>query len=291
MATRQDRQDAEQVVAGGMPGTQDAGVSDVTGRVGGLSVDLSGHIALVTGGGSGIGRAIALVLDACGARVAIAGRRQEPLDETARSFAQSGAAIQADLTAPDTPEHVIASVSDQIGAPTLLINNAGAAESAPFARSDDGLLRRMLAVNLEAAFALTRAALPHLRAAPAGRIVNIASTAGLKGYPYVTAYVAAKHGLIGFTRALAIELAETSVTVNAVCPGFTDTPLLDRSVKTITAKTGTSAEDARDGLAAHNPQGRLVVPDEVAAAVLYLCAPAAQAMTGQAMAVAGGEVM
>jgi NAD(P)-dependent dehydrogenase (short-subunit alcohol dehydrogenase family) len=148
----------------------------------------------------------------------------------------------------------------------------------------------MLAVNLRGAFEVTRRLLPRLRAAESGRIVNVASTAGLKGYAYVSAYCAAKHGLIGLTRALAQELAATRITVNAVCPGFTETALLERSVRAIGAATGRAPAEVRKGLARHNPQGRLIAPEEVAHAVLWLCQPAARGVTGQAIVIAGGEV-
>ena len=179
----------------------------------------------------------------------------------------------------------------RLGAVDILVNNAGAAESAPFAKTGLDMLERMLAVNLKAAFFCTQAVLPGMLAAKAGRIVNIASTAGLTGYPYVSAYVAAKHALVGLTRALALETARSGVTVNAVCPGFTDTDLVARAVETITAKTGRSTEAARAELAKTNPMGRLVTPQEVASAVAYLCLPGAGAVTGQAIVVAGGEVM
>jgi NAD(P)-dependent dehydrogenase (short-subunit alcohol dehydrogenase family) len=172
----------------------------------------------------------------------------------------------------------------------ILVNNAGVAKSAKLAATDDALWNEMLGVNLTGAFLCTRAALPALLEAPHGRIVNVASTAGLVGYPYVAAYCAAKHGVIGLTRALAQELAATRVTVNAVCPGYTDTDLVASSVANIVARTGRTASEARSALAARNPQKRLIEPGEVAAAVAWLCQPASRSITGQAIAVAGGEV-
>jgi NAD(P)-dependent dehydrogenase (short-subunit alcohol dehydrogenase family) len=179
----------------------------------------------------------------------------------------------------------------RFGPVDILVNNAGDAESAPFGKTSLALFERMLRVNLTGAFLCTQAVLPAMLRAKRGRIVNIASTAGVKGYPYVSAYCAAKHGLVGLTRSLALETAKTGVTVNAVCPGYTQTELVDQAVARITAKTGRSADDARAEFAATNPMGRMVTAEEVAATVLYLCLPSSTAITGQAIVVAGGEVM
>ena len=250
------------------------------------SASLEGKAALVTGGGSGIGAAIARGLDGAGAEVSLLGRRAGPLAEVLATLARPGRALVADITDPAALDQTLESIERL----DILVNNAGAAESAPFARTDGALLERMLAVNLCGAFEVTRRVMPKLRAAQDGRIINIASTAGLKGYAYVSAYCAAKHGLIGLTRALAQELAATRITVNAVCPGFTETALLERSVVAIEAATGRPPAEVRAELARNNPQDRLIAPEEVAHAVLWLCQPAAGGVTGQAIVIAGGEV-
>ena len=249
--------------------------------------------ALVTGAGTGIGRAIALALAGAGYAVTLAGRRAEPLEAVAGEIDADRSLIVAgfDVTDAASVEAGVARAVERFGDIAVLVNCAGEAPSAPFERTDRAMWDRALGVNLTGAFLTTQAALPSLRRAGNGRIINIASTAGLTGYAYVTAYCAATHGLVGLTRALAIELAKTDVTVNAVCPGFTDTPLLEGAVETITAKTGRSAEEARAGLARTNPQGRLVTPEQVADTVVWLAGPGASAVTGQAIVVAGGEVM
>ena len=174
---------------------------------------------------------------------------------------------------------------------TYLVNNAGEAPSAPFVKTDLATWNRVLAVNLSGAYLVTKEIVPDMMEKRAGRVINIASTAGLVGYAYVSAYVAAKHGVIGLTRALALEFARAGITVNAVCPGYTETPMFEQAVANIVAKTKRSADEARATLAASNPQGRVITPLEVADTVLWLASPAARSITGQAIAVAGGEVM
>ncbi|WP_425404953.1 SDR family NAD(P)-dependent oxidoreductase [Hwanghaeella sp.] len=251
---------------------------------------LKGQIAIVTGAGTGIGAAIAERLSADGATLALVGRREAPLKELAAQLTNAHP-FTADVTDELSVTSMVAAVTQELGAPSILVNNAGAAESAPFERTSLDLWNQMLAVNLTGAFLCARAVLPAMKKAGAGRIVTVASTAGLKGYDYVAAYCAAKHGAIGMTRALAGEVARKGVTVNAVCPGFTETPMLEESIANIVEKTGMDEAAARKTLTATNPQGRLVDPAEVADAVAWLCRKESGSITGQAIAVAGGEVM
>lgn len=255
-----------------------------------MAASLAQVHAFITGGGTGIGAAIARALSAEGAAVTLAGRRAEPLAATAAGLARAATAT-VDVTDRASVEAALKVARAAHGPVTALVANAGEALTAPVGRLDFADWRRLMAVNLDSLHHLVQAALPDLMAADDGRIVTIASTAGLKGYAYATAYSAAKHGAIGFTRALAMELAKTRVTANAVCPGFTETELVARSLETIVAKTGRSEAEARAELARFNPQGRLVQPQEVADTVVFLCRPGAASITGQAIVVAGGEIM
>lgn len=253
-------------------------------------MSLTGHHAVVTGAGSGIGRATAERLAEAGCQVTLIGRHVARLTETADRIGDLAFAAPADVTDPDALAAAIEVGRDRFGPIDILINNAGAATSAPFLKTDADALRAMLALNLEAPAEAARLVLPGMLTRRWGRIVNVASTAGLKGYAYVSAYVAAKHGLVGLTRALALEVAAKGVTVNAVCPGFTETELVARSIGAIIAKTGRSEEEARAALAASNPQGRLITPDEVAQTIVWLCGDGASGINGAAVPVAGGEL-
>jgi NAD(P)-dependent dehydrogenase (short-subunit alcohol dehydrogenase family) len=250
--------------------------------------EFAGLSALVTGGGRGIGAAIAAALTRQGAHVTILGR-----DESALAMrVQAGDAatyIRADVTDVSAFEEIMRGIAVERSI-DVLVNNAGAAVSAPFLKTGNADFGRMLDVNLMGPVIATRALLPGMMARRFGRIVSIASTAALKGYPYVSAYVASKHALLGFTRALALETVKTGVTANAVCPGFTDTDMVESSVKTIVAKTGRTPEAARAELASANPMGRLIAPEEVADAVCFLARRESGSITGTAMAIAGGEI-
>jgi 3-hydroxybutyrate dehydrogenase len=244
--------------------------------------------ALVTGGGRGIGRAIASALAQSGATVTVLGRDRATLEGAVAAGAAHFAAT-ADVADQAAVSAAIAQAASRQPI-DILVANAGIAESAPFAKSDAALFHRMMDVNFMGVVHAVQAALPSMKGRPYGRIVAVASTAGLKGYAYVSAYSAAKHAVIGLVRSLALELASTSVTVNAVCPGFTETDLVAGSIDNIMSKTGRTKEQAIAELASHNPQKRLIQPSEVADAVLWLCGESAGAITGQAIAVAGGEV-
>lgn len=254
---------------------------------------LAGRHALVTGGGRGIGAAIARALLVQGAKVTITGRDRAALADTAARLAGLGhiACEAMDVTSAGSIAQAFAAARARFGAVDILVNNAGQAASAPFLKTGEDVWQQMLAVNLTGTWHCMREALPAMLEARWGRIVNVASTAGLTGYGYVSAYCAAKHGVVGLTRALALEIATKGVTVNAVCPGYTETDIVRGAVANIVAKTARTEQEARRELAAANPQQRLVQPDEVADAVAWLCTPGAGAMNGQSIAVAGGEIM
>ncbi|HXW23431.1 MAG TPA: SDR family NAD(P)-dependent oxidoreductase [Xanthobacteraceae bacterium] len=250
---------------------------------------LAGRHALVTGGSRGIGRAIAAALAEAGATVTVVGRNAATLkDAVAHGHATDF--IAADVTDAPALDAGIADAAARHGPVDILIANAGGAESAPFAKGDPELFRRMFDLNVMGSVHAIRAVLGGMVSRGFGRIVAVASTAGLKGYAYVSAYCAAKHAVIGLVRALALETAKSGVTVNAVCPGYTETDMVRESAERIAAKTGRPAEEAVAAMVRNNPLGRLIRPDEVAAAVLYLCSAEASAVTGATLTVAGGEV-
>jgi len=250
---------------------------------------LEGKHALVTGGGSGVGLSIATALVDAGASVTITGRNKDTLDTAADSSSLMNGAV-CDVTDPAAVERLFASVNTEHGGADIVIANAGAAESVPFAKLSLDDWKAMIDVNLTGVFLTMQAGLLGMGDKGWGRIVSIASVAGLKGYGYVAAYCAAKHGVVGLTRAVAVEVARSGITVNAVCPGYTQTPMLDRTLDNIAEKTGRSREDAAKTLLRGNPTGRFIKPEEVAQSVLWLCGPHSGAVTGQAISISGGEI-
>jgi NAD(P)-dependent dehydrogenase (short-subunit alcohol dehydrogenase family) len=247
-----------------------------------------GRHALVTGGGTGIGRALALALAGAGVAVTVCGRRKEPLQSTARQNDRVRP-IACDVTSESAVAALYEEAEKSLGPIDIVIANAGMSGSAPAQRISIGDWRQTLEVNLTGSFLAVKPALSGMLSRKSGRIVFIASTAGLKGYAYVAHYVAAKHGVVGLMRALALETAKSGVTVNAICPGFVETEMLDESIQRIVAKTGRTVDQARASLTATNPQGRFIQPREVAATLLWLCSEEASSVTGQSISLSGGE--
>jgi NAD(P)-dependent dehydrogenase (short-subunit alcohol dehydrogenase family) len=253
------------------------------------SLDLRHKTALVTGGGRGIGRAIAERLADLGARVVVTGRTSSEIEAIATAV--RGVAVRMDVADRAAVATGLIEIAQKAGRVDILVNNAGVADSAPYSRTADDTWDRTLAVNVTAPFLLCRALIPPMVDAGWGRVINVASNAGLTGYAYTSAYCASKHALVGLTRALAVELARTPVTVNAVCPGWVRTRMADDAAQRIAKKTGRSAEDATKSLESMSPQGRLVEPIEVAHVVAMLCADEARSVHGQAIPIDGGQVL
>ena len=253
---------------------------------------LAGRHAVATGGGRGIGAAIAEALVAEGAALTLLGRDAARLETQAALLRPRGKVetVAADVADAGQVAAAFAQARERQGPIEILINNAGAAESAPFVKTEPALWERMIAVNLTGAYLCCREVVAGMIATKYGRIVTIASVAGLQGYPYVAAYCAAKHGVIGLTRALALETARADITVNAICPGYTETDMVAATVRNIAAKTGRGEAEARAALVSHNPQARLIQPEEIANAVVWLCRPGSESVTGQAIPLAGGEI-
>lgn len=247
---------------------------------------LTGKTALITGGGRGIGRAIALAFAKHGARVAVAARTREQVDTVAQEIGDNAVALVCDVSNPDQVAGIFADIK-----PDILVNNAGIAESATFVNTTDELWQRHIAINLSGTFYCTRAALPAMLERGWGRIINIASIAAKTGAPYVAAYTASKHGVLGLTRSLAMEVATRGITVNAICPGYVDTEMVSRGIETITSKTGRSAEEALEALKKMSPQNRLVTSEEVAALALLLASDEGRGINGQGINIDGGTVL
>lgn len=253
---------------------------------------LSGRHAVVTGATRGIGAVIAAALAAEGARVSLLGRDEAKLAEVCSELGGSGhaTAITVDVTKADSVKEAFATARQRFGPVHILVNNAGQAASAKFTDTDEALWNQIMAVNLTGTYLCTRQALPDMLQLGFGRIVNVASIAGLRGAAYITAYTASKHAVVGLTRSLALEVATKNITVNAVCPGYTDTDIVRNAIAKIASKTGRSKAQALQSLVATNPQGRLIKPEEVAHTVLWLCRPGSESVTGQSIVLAGGEI-
>ena len=242
--------------------------------------------ALITGGGRGIGRAIALAFAREGIRIAVAARTAEQVEQVAHEIGNGAIAVVCDVADPES----VAQMFERVGDVDILVNNAGVAESATVVNTTDELWHKHLSINLSGTFYCTRAALPAMLKKGWGRIINIASIAAKTGAPYIAAYSASKHGVLGLTRSIALEVANAGITVNAICPGYVDTEMVSRGVERITSRTGRTAEEALDTLKKMSPQNRLVTPEEVAALALLLASDAGRGITGQGINIDGGTV-
>jgi 3-hydroxybutyrate dehydrogenase len=256
---------------------------------------LHDRIALITGGGRGIGRAIAIAFAQEGAQVAVAARTLEQVEEVAREldqFSTNALPVVCDVSHVGSVESLFERVTERFGrGPDIMVNNAGIAESAPLTKTDDELWHRILAINLSGTFYCTRAALPQMIERGWGRVINIASIAGKTGAPYIAAYSASKHGVLGLTRSAAMEVAAKGITVNAICPGYVDTEMTTRGIENITKKTRLSADEAMESIKKMSPQNRIVEPEEVAALALLLASEEGRGINGQAINVDGGSVL
>ncbi len=255
---------------------------------------LTGRRAVVTGAGRGIGRSIALALASAGANVAVTARNTGELEQLVaeiQAMGRQSLAVSCDVTDPEQVQHMATTLIEGLGGVDILVNNAGNAGSHKFLNHSDELWHRMLAVNLTSVYYVTKAFVPKLIDQRWGRIINIASIASRVGGRYIAAYTAAKHGVLGLTRALAVELLPYNITVNAICPGYVNTPMTDGNVSNIAARTGMSEEQAREALEKTSPQGRLMEPEEIAAAAVFLAQDIAKGITGQAINIDGGGVM